>query len=369
MYSLIAGSFRIFDVQDPGTPARLADLPLSNDVRHLDLQGDHAYVTDNVIGLIVIDVSNPATPTPVDTVTVTGMTGIVVDGNYAYVGVGSSVKVIDVHDPTNASIVATVATTYNVADVRVHGNILFAGRIETIDITTPTAPVLLNTYNDSFWDFVIHGDHLLAGDQGSLKVLDISIPASPSQVASGVGSAYALDIAGDFAFTGSSNGYGTWDISDLTAPALLGRSDVGAYRALAYQGDFIFGTYVQRAFDRLYDSGKNVVQSTRVNDIDAEVWVVTLNATYQGEVDWYLSPSGGAWWQKWYRGSPGVFSVPGTDLRWRAVFKRSGLAAPVSLSEVSMNWYYDVPVITSISDLCKVAQLEGDYTSKNDIHD
>lgn len=74
----------IFDVSDPREPQQIVSVPMSNP-HGLAVSGDLLFVTDGVDGLVVLDVSNPASPRLLDTTHMDGGYDAIADEARLYV--------------------------------------------------------------------------------------------------------------------------------------------------------------------------------------------------------------------------------------------------------------------------------------------
>ncbi len=82
---------RVFDISDPGAPAVVSFLPLSHQVRDLELVGDTLYAAGDNAGLRIIDVSDPTHPILTQTFDVPGsVRGVRVRDDYAFLSAGGT---------------------------------------------------------------------------------------------------------------------------------------------------------------------------------------------------------------------------------------------------------------------------------------
>ena len=78
-----------------------------------DVQAEYAYVACLGTGMFIVDVTDPALPTPVTTHNTTGTAfDVAVDGSFAYVADGGSgVEIVDVTDPAAPALADIVGTS------------------------------------------------------------------------------------------------------------------------------------------------------------------------------------------------------------------------------------------------------------------
>ncbi|MFA5009369.1 MAG: hypothetical protein WC534_02175 [Candidatus Paceibacterota bacterium] len=219
---------QIIDISDKSNPVKVGfyNTPGTSDGNGLWYKDGLIYLTTNQSGVsgrdefYIIDVSNPANPTYVDSLSLEANTkDVVVSGNYAYLASEDNdreFQIIDVSDPSNLSLTTRYSLNivgnsngYNATTVAIAGNTAFIGRVTenrfyAIDISNPTAPTLISTTGisvsgvpNSFSVFNNNNYLAVANGQASaeIKIYDISNPSSISLLSS-------LDIPGTF------NGYG-----------------------------------------------------------------------------------------------------------------------------------------------------------------
>ena len=174
--------------------------------------GTICYMTSDVGAFSIIDVSNPATPVLLgqiyDPINLNYAEGVVVSGNYAYVavlslfaGIGGvavpSFKVIDVSNPAAPAVVATLtdaaklASPENVCLIGTYAYVLNVhasgpNSIAIIDISNPLAPSISATISDSRLGgpvfSALDGNTLYVTCRNSdnLVSIDVTSPAAPT---------------------------------------------------------------------------------------------------------------------------------------------------------------------------------------------
>jgi cyclophilin family peptidyl-prolyl cis-trans isomerase len=207
----------------------------------LDASGGQVYMTvpyDNYLlvaagtsGVLVYDVSNPASPTEVGSFATGGTAqDIAISGTTAFVADGSGgVVALNITDPTNIQLDSTVATTSAATNIAIDPTQELAyvadgatGLLE-VDISTPTVSMTvkktvlnLSSYFSvtDISDVVLNGHYAYVAmvvsvpngtssdTDGAVEILDISTPANPvlANVFATVGSPNeggALDVVGN----------------------------------------------------------------------------------------------------------------------------------------------------------------------------
>jgi hypothetical protein len=235
----INGSLRIISVADP---AHLSE------VGHYDttcgrwsaaiISGSYVYLPDTGSGVHVISIADPAHPVEVGFLnTPSGIGGIVVSGQYAYMAGGTELLVVSVADPANPAIVATCDTSGTaVSNVAVNGDYAYVidynQGLEVISVADPLHPVEVGHCDLTGASCVaVSGSYVCAAGQFGLglSVISVADPANPVKVGScdmPPGSVNDLDMDGDMAYVGV-GACGLWAVSIADPAHPL---EVGHYR-------------------------------------------------------------------------------------------------------------------------------------------
>lgn len=140
------------------------------------------------------------------------VTGMDIQGDYAYITDGSNLRVYYIRDRANPVGVGTLATAYVALNVIVRGNYAYVpgyGGFDVIDVSTPAAPVSVASPG---WSF---------------------IGSNP----------YQMDIRHDILYVADAGGGGMemWDIATPTAPAFYGGlNNATTYSDIKVRGGLIF---------------------------------------------------------------------------------------------------------------------------------
>jgi uncharacterized repeat protein (TIGR02543 family) len=194
---------------------------------------------------------------------------VAVQGSYCYIGEGSTFTVLNVSNPAAPTPVARLAMPGLVQDIALYSAsgkqyaVVADGDagLQVVDVTTPTAPALKGYFNTGDWaNGVAVSNNLayVANNNSGLAVLDISTPTKPklSGTVSVGGEAYGVAVQQItnhlFAFVGTGSGLSVVDVGSPNNPVLLGSASPGGYNAsVAVNGTrayLAYGNYLQ-AFD------------------------------------------------------------------------------------------------------------------------
>ncbi|MDB9944496.1 hypothetical protein OAD26_00660, partial [bacterium] len=175
-----------------------------NGPRSIAVSGDYAYVAANADNsLRIVDISDPTNPSIVggvkDDTNLAAAQSVDVSGNYAYVAANAdnSLRIVDISDPTNPSIVGGVKDDTNLLDissVSISGNYAYVANLNdnslrVIDISDPTNPSIVGGVKDDtnlagvyYVDVSGNYAYVAAVFDNSLRIIDISDPTNPSIV-------------------------------------------------------------------------------------------------------------------------------------------------------------------------------------------
>ena len=150
----------ILDVSNPATPARLGNWYCPAVLREMDKVGDTLYVVDAINGIRILDVSDPTCPAllgsyqTVDTSEPwEGNHKITVRDGIAYLAAGcGGLEVVDVRDPTHTALLDSYVSEWDLwtQGVQLDGDFLYVGTTQmwggyfcVFDISDPESPTLV----------------------------------------------------------------------------------------------------------------------------------------------------------------------------------------------------------------------------------
>ncbi|NQT35235.1 T9SS type A sorting domain-containing protein [bacterium] len=219
--------------------------------RDLFVRGDYAFVTTELSGLQILNISDPESPelvgfwddNPLEA------QGVYVSGDYAYItdGKQSGLRIIDISNPENPTETGYLETLGIACDVFVVGNYAYVseggynprineGALRVVDISDPENPqeIGFQHVSDKGYRVWISGNYAylacIGGDDAGLIVFDVSDPEDPDSVGYfNSGETADIFITGETAYvTGFKDDEDTiflfsLDISDPSNPQELDR--------------------------------------------------------------------------------------------------------------------------------------------------
>lgn len=219
-----------------------------NQVLGIDVVGDYAYLATYYGGLVIVDVTNPNSPTFAGKIPLFNLNApgareswdVKVIGNYAYLAAGRGMIVVDVSDKANPTVVSNLDLGGGDASqvITISGNYAFVAMrssgVRIVDISNPVNPIALTTitadFNASNWayDVEVDGSYLYVANHfaGNIRIYDVSDLLSPILVSTvdvpGSNKPRTLNITGGVLYVGSDyEGAYVFDISNPTNPTLV----------------------------------------------------------------------------------------------------------------------------------------------------
>lgn len=259
-----------------GTPSENVEMvgQIGGSSHAIAVQENYAYLG---VGprLVILNISNPAHPMVVSQGPMFpgSVTGVFVAGNYAYVAAGTGgLRVVDVSDPTAPAEVGVYDTPGYAHDVYVADSYAYVADVASLrvmDVSNPTAPQQVGFYDlprgDSFrmgaYGIYVAGAYAyVAAGWDGLRVVDVSDPTAPHEVSfHPPGSARDVWVAGAYAYVAAGEfGLRVMDVSDPTAPQEVGRYDSSDDSFDIYDV-YVVGTYAYVAYNAGIEGGLRVV--------------------------------------------------------------------------------------------------------------
>ncbi len=235
--SLISGVFPVaHEVYGHGN-ATLNDSMNVRYVGHLDtpgdaygvaVQGPYAYIADG-FSLRIADITDPSNPTEVGFLSIQEGDGldVWVCGDYAYVAAGG-LKVVDVSDPSAPQLVGQLDIPGTANRLMVVENLAYIASdsgVSIVDISNPSSPTLMGSYRtqQAVRDVYVTGNYAYLAGVDSFFVIDICDPASPQFVA-GVGTqgqGHGIFVSEHYLFLANYSDMRIYDVDDPSNPQLV----------------------------------------------------------------------------------------------------------------------------------------------------
>lgn len=247
----------------------------ADSLRFVFVQEDYAYLLGDGSELEIIDISDPANPTPEGAYHCPEyIHSLFVSGHYAYLAAGS-LYIVNIVDPANPLEIGGYDTQY-LGDVFVEDSYAYLAHhsgLTILDIAIPSNPIpagYCQLPGGSFGvfiagDFAYTISYIL--NSGIIDIINISDPSNPTRTgAYGENWEYITDIfvVGYYAYT-ANYGMAVIDITDPETPIIIGRY-TGQARRLFIESDY---SYIAGGYE---DSLKIVDISDPANPVLAAIY-------------------------------------------------------------------------------------------------
>jgi len=163
-----------------------------------------------------------------------------VEGNYAYVGVGFRLVILDISDSANPTVVGQTEVLPDIVqDVAIAGSYAYVadsnGGLRVIDIANAKSPTEVGFFDTPgrAYGVAIAGSYAYVADDynGGLRIINIANPESPTEVGffDTAGTAYGVAIAGSYAYVADDydGGLRIINIANAKSP-----TEVGSYNII-----------------------------------------------------------------------------------------------------------------------------------------
>lgn len=194
--------------------------------------GDLAYVSQNIDGLVIYDISDPGNPVQVGAADTPGVVnGHDIVGDYAYVAHGYSpgFSVVDISDPTDPFVTGMAGTDFSYsydAAMVVPDTVWVAdgyGGLHIMDVSDPYDPQQLGVLfpYSAVWDVLAYDGYAYVADELKLRVFELARGAYPDTVVGEVdipGYNYGLEPHGSLLYVAGYDSTAIVNIADPYTP-------------------------------------------------------------------------------------------------------------------------------------------------------
>jgi len=225
------------------------------DIKALTISGNYAYIGQGGY-LVVLDISNPISPVELGRVsTGSGERNRVIDikvsNSYAYIADWyNGLAVVDISNPSMPVLVSCYNIQGGAGGLTVSGNYVYIASgwkgLEVVDVSNPSEPIFSGLYDTGFaYDVKVSGNYAYVADwDNGLVVVDISNPLAPvlaSQFDTD-GKAHGVTVSGNYAYVADwDNGLVVVDISNPLTPLLAGHYDTAGWaRSVTVSNNFAY---------------------------------------------------------------------------------------------------------------------------------
>lgn len=184
---------RIIDISNPSSPNEISSYENLGYAQALAIKDDYVYIADNTSGIQIINISDPYNPVLAGAYIDSGYSAsdIVAKNDIAYaIFYGDGMKILDISNPASPQEIGSLSSS-NVKNITIDSTIAClatnATGVRIVDISNPSLPIslyYLNYVGGEIYDIILDENTLfvLYHDMygyAALKIYDISVPTNP----------------------------------------------------------------------------------------------------------------------------------------------------------------------------------------------
>ncbi len=226
------------DVSNPQAPVIVGECLLESLGYQFLNYGDYLVILDGG-SIVVVDISDPTAPQPVEFQTRTSGSEGAIRGDKLFTVEGEDVRVVDLANPAELSTLAIDANFVNAERLAIEGDRLYVvDQIEfdtyeiiALDISDASWPLELGRYTGPTYGQIAAIDGFVYGTRGQnedVHVIDFNSPALPTRVGSVATQSWGALRVGDRLYFELLNKVSIFDASVPAAPVAIGSFE-GAY--------------------------------------------------------------------------------------------------------------------------------------------
>jgi len=215
--SATTSNFVVTDMSNPAAPSIVRTISVTGTPSNIAVAGNYAYVTTNNGSgeVVVVNIATPASAAVAATYNAAGTAGalgITISGNYAYITRAFSLTdneflVLNVTNPLSITQSGAMSSLASMNEVYVAGNYAYVAvssltaPMAIINISTPASPTLISSFGLSVLANALsvggYGKYVYLAASYTLYILDITNPATPTLVKQVIGASTINDIDED----------------------------------------------------------------------------------------------------------------------------------------------------------------------------
>lgn len=191
------GGLMLIDISNPETPTLLGSYSNEGMIWDFELQGDFAYLANSIDGLEIVNISNPSSINRIGHYLPGHLIhDVAIQGDLAYVAVWElGFEILNISNPATPTRISSKSLTGASINIFLKDDLLYVTdhlndytNIEIYNVSMPTAPAKLGEFILEEHDFffpIVHGDYLYVADHGpsgNLVILNISDPTNIAEV-------------------------------------------------------------------------------------------------------------------------------------------------------------------------------------------
>ncbi|MDH5403020.1 MAG: hypothetical protein OEY49_11060 [Candidatus Heimdallarchaeota archaeon] len=241
----------IVNVTNPSTPSVVTRINVNGVGSHITVDGDYLYFSCNDAGIAIFDISDVANPVWLSNYTSTDIGSTVIDGDIIYATSKVGLQIVNITDPSNPTLLMTFGslwTTY----IKLDGNNMFLSTNEGLhfyDITDPLYPVLIDThttYSIPCGEIMIKGDYVMVIVNYGFEIYRYRDRPIPNEIVFQPTTHYANAIYphGNYLYLSDAYYFKIYDITNPRNPIHLKNIYTTPFdRGIAIAGNYMYVAY------------------------------------------------------------------------------------------------------------------------------
>ena len=246
-----ADGLLVLDISDPASPRLVGQAHTSGLALRVALAQPYAYLANDA-GLLVVNIEDPTDPRQLTQISTTKAESVAVEGDHAYVADGSGgLRVFGLEHPEAPNLIATYPLSGYAKDIAVSGGFAYVAcgsvGVNIVDVRIPDSPQFVGNFNSGgvVNGVTVLGNYVYLTDQTKgLRIVSVLDPVNPLLVGSLQTTSFAqnVKISGKYAFIASfESGLLIVDVSDPKNPrAVAGYDSNGQTDQVAIAGCHVY---------------------------------------------------------------------------------------------------------------------------------
>jgi hypothetical protein len=298
--SQTTNTLKVVDVSTPAAPSTIGSVTIGGTPQSVYVQGRYAYIAnDESNGFQIVDVSNPANPVLLESFNDgSDPYAIYVSGQYAYVlNVNNTFQAINVSNPYAPTVVGSVTTGTTPYSLFVSGRYAYvvtetSDTLQIIDISNPSTPTIVGSVGigSTATSVFVSGRYAYVTANGvpSLQVIDVSNPTDPIVVGNVTTASHPISVyvQGRYAYVVSTSGHSLQviDVSNPSAPTVDGSLNTGyLLYSIFVSGRYAYVTIGGIDSLQIFDLGGEYAQQLQAGGAEVGTLTVDTNAQVNGD--------------------------------------------------------------------------------------
>ncbi len=233
---------------NPVSPQLVGRVPLPNYGWDVAIAGDYAYIADDEVGIVTIDISDPTNPVYLGVMDTPGVAhGVSVAGDVLFDADFYSLQIATISDPALPQPIGALSMPDLAFSAVAYGSYVCVGDygagLRVVDVTNPSIPRNVGAVDTEGLSYCVAIDGTLAyiADGNTLQIVSLSSTPTdvPMETVATPGAGNGIAARGDYAYVADYGaGLQIVKVANIPSPAIVGSVDTpGSAVGVALAGD------------------------------------------------------------------------------------------------------------------------------------